>query len=167
MIQTPLRWALLCAALLALSACGFQLRGQADLPSDISPVFVQGLGEYDPIRRELTAQLGFSDIEITETKAEAGSVLKISARQSEKRVLSVDSHGKVAEYELHESLKFALHDAKGEQLLPEQRVALNRDYINTGEQELGKQEEEQMLRQDMRRDLASEIMRRMQIGLAR
>ncbi len=165
MTPTPFRWILLSSLLLTLTACGFQLRGQVELPAGINPLFVQGLGEYDPIYRELKAQLGFSGIRIAETRTQAGAVLVISGRQSEKRVLSVDSHGKVAEYELHESLKFALRSAKGEQLLAAQRVSLNRDYVYAGEQALGKQEEEQMLREDMHKDLASEILRRMQIGL--
>jgi LPS-assembly lipoprotein len=80
-------------------------------------------------------------------------------------VLSVDGNGNVAEYELHEGVRFALVAADGSALVKSQIVSAITTYLNTETQVLGKQQEEGTLRKDLQRDLASQIMRRLQVQL--
>ncbi len=148
-----------------VQGCGFQLRGSVALPSSIGPVYIQGLGEYDELRRELAQMLSFSDIPLASESKGAGSTLKISHRSTDRRVLSVDGNGNVAEYELHEGARFALIGSDGQALVEEQPVSAITTYLNTETQVLGKQQEEGVLRKDLQRDLASQIMRRLQAQL--
>lgn len=159
------RLALLLLTLSLLQGCGFQLRGSVALPSSIGPVYIQGLGEYDELRRELAQILSFSDIPLTAGPKGAASTLKIDNRSSDRRVMSVDGNGKVAEYELHEGARFALIAADGTALVEPQMVNTITTYLNAETQVLGKQQEEGALRKDLRRDLASQIMRRLQAQL--
>lgn len=152
-------------ALALLQGCGFQLRGSIALPSSIAPVYIQGLGEYDELRQELTQIFSFSDIQVVNEPQAAASTLKISNRSSDRRVLSVDGNGNVAEYELHEGVQFALQAADGSALVEPQTVNTTTTYINTETEVLGKQQEEGTLRRDLRRDLASQIMQRLQARL--
>jgi LPS-assembly lipoprotein len=161
-----LKWPLLLLALLALHGCGFQLRGAASLPPGASPMYVQGAPAHDLLRVELENLLAQGGVTLTPRREEANTILQVQDRKSDKRVLSVDQRGKVAEYELHESVRFRLTRPDGSELLPLQQAAITRSYVNTGgEQTLGKQAEELLLRDDMRRDLLLQVLRRLEAQL--
>jgi len=163
--KSVLRPFLLLLALALLSGCGFQLRGKIALPANIGPVHIQGLGEYDEVRRELVQLIRFNDIQVTGQREQAGSILRISDRSSDRRVLSVDGNGNVAEYELHEGARFTLLAKDGTTLVESQPVSTLNTYLNSETEVLGKQQEEGQLRKDMQRDLAAQIMRRLQAQL--
>ncbi|MCG8428438.1 MAG: LPS assembly lipoprotein LptE [Chromatiales bacterium] len=165
MRYNPVPLALLIITLL-LSGCGFQLRGASDLPASISPVHIQGVAPNSPIGRELRQLLLDSQVAVSADFKQAASVLRLSDYRSHRRVLSVDNNGKVAEYELHESVRFELIEKQsGKQRLTPQAIGVTRAYINTEEEVLGKQQEEAFLRQDMQRDLAYRLIRRLQAQL--
>lgn len=159
------QWILPLLALALLQGCGFQLRGAVALPGNIAPVYIQGPGQYDELRLELTQIFSFSDIQVVTDPKAAASTLKISGRSSDRRVLSVDGNGNVAEYELHEGAHFSLVAADGSVLVEPQTVSTITTYLNSETEVLGKQQEEGSLRKDLRRDLASQIMRRLQAQL--
>lgn len=159
------QWILPLLALALLQGCGFQLRGAVVLPGNIAPVYIQGPGQYDELRLELTQIFSFSDIQVVTDPQVAASTLKISSRSSDRRVLSVDGNGNVAEYELHEGAHFSLVAADGSVLVESQPVSTITTYLNSETEVLGKQQEESSLRKDLRRDLASQIMRRLQAQL--
>lgn len=156
---------LLLMTLFMLQGCGFQLRGSAQLPATIAPVHIQGLDARNPLYQELAQQLEFSDIAVTDQAAGASSLLKISDYSSDRRVLSVDGNGNVAEYELHEGARFELRSGSGDSLVASQQVNTLLTYLNSETEVLGKSQEEGLLREDMRRELASQIMRRLQAQL--
>ncbi len=163
LVKQPIRTLLpILISVLLLSGCGFQLRGGVSLPASLSPVHIQGIGQQDALHRELTQLIRYGDLETTDHRQQAGSVLLISHRSSDRRVLSVDGNGKVAEYELHEGVRFTLLDGKGRTLVESQPVDTLTTYLNSETEVLGKQQEEQQLRDDIRRDLAAQIMRRLQ-----
>ena len=151
--------------LLLLSGCGFQLRGTsattATLPADISPLQVQGLHGSDPTREELALLLRSGGVRMAAQGAAAAAVLRLSDRQSRRRVIAIDGNGKVLEYELFESLRFELLDGAGEQRIEAQRVDIARSHLNPEVEVLGKETEEQTLRREMRRELAGQIVNRL------
>ena len=116
----------------------------------------------DEAASELARNLRESRIELTRQRAKASSILRLRNHSINRRVLSVDGNGKVVEYELHETIGFDLIQPTGKLLVPAQQVSVVRAYINTEEQVLGKQQEEEMLRQDMQRDLVDQLLRRLQ-----
>ena len=152
---------------LVIQGCGFQLRGMSssDLPPFISPVYIQGFGQHHPMRAELTQQLERGATTITSNKKEASGILQLSNYNSDRRVLSVDGNGKVTEFELYERVQFRMENSEGKELVENQSVSVIRSYINTDEEVLGKQQEEEMLRMAMRRELAEQILRRLQTQL--
>jgi LPS-assembly lipoprotein len=152
--------------LLALAGCGFQLRVAATLPPAVNPMLIQGAPAHDLLRVEFENLLEQGGVVLTNQRGEARTILTIQDRKSDKRVLSVDQHGKVAEYELHESVRFRVTRPDGSELVPLQRATISRSYVNTGgEQALGKQAEELLLRDDMRRDLLAQVLRRLEAQL--
>lgn len=154
---------LLLLSLLPLQGCGFHLRGDYVLPSHISPVFIEGARA--DLRADLSDLIQGAQIQVTEDRPKASSLLRVRKYRSDRRVLALDSNGKVAEYGLIEELRFDMVDAAGSEMIPEQAVRALQSYINTEEQVLGKQQEEGTLRRSMRRDLAAQTMRRLQSQL--
>lgn len=159
-----LRYLLLLALLALLQGCGFQLRGgdtsSMEVPASIGPLLIQGLPQHDALRLDLEQRLIDSNIEITESAAEATSILRISERKRDRRTQTVDSKGKVLEYELQESLQFQLNDRTGNILVPMQSISANAIYTYQ-KQVLGGQQEENFLRKDLWRRLADQIMIRL------
>ncbi|MES9904861.1 MAG: LPS assembly lipoprotein LptE [Sedimenticola sp.] len=160
---------LLLATLWLLQGCGFHLRGydseKSALPSHISPVLIQGLTEFDSLRTDLARQLNGSGVSVVKERGEANSALRILSRRSDRRTLSTDSSGDIAEYELNEGLDFDLVDRAGAELMKRQTVTVVRSYTNNENEVLGKQNEEEALRKSMRRDLIRSILRRVQSQL--
>ncbi len=149
------------ALTLLIQSCGFQLRGTGDtaqLPAHISPVMIEGLGQYSPVRAEMRQMLEASGVAVTTESATAASRLRILGRASDRRTLSVDSSGKAVEYELHEGVTFDLIDSTGASLVSSQTADTVRDYENTQTEVLGKQQEEALLRENMRFTLINRVI---------
>lgn len=136
-----------------LSACGFHLRGDVALAPQLARIHIQGADPYDPLVRDLTRALTSAGSTVVADPAEATAVLQIVSNSAARRVLSVQTTGKVQEYELYQTLEFRVRDAAGRELLDAQRLELTRDYLYDADDVLGKAGEEETLRRDMRRDL--------------
>ncbi|MEJ1296312.1 MAG: LPS assembly lipoprotein LptE [Candidatus Sedimenticola sp. (ex Thyasira tokunagai)] len=164
-----IRTALLLTTLWLIQGCGFHLRGydseSAVLPAHISPMLIQGLTEYDSLRVDLSRQLRGSEVSVAKENGEANSALRILSRSSDRRVLSTDSNGDVAEYELHEGVDFDLIDRSGSSLVERQTINVIRTYAYNETEVLGKQNEEDLLRKSMQRDLIGRILHRLQSQL--
>jgi LPS-assembly lipoprotein len=158
----PLVALLALLGLLALSAgCGFKPRGQTvDLTSVPGPLHISGIRPYSPLARELRRQLEQTGIAVVDARADSGSVLRIGRRDTDSRVLSVNSRNKAVEYELEESARIALYGLDGRELVAPQTVRVLRILLRPGETLLGSNREEDLLRADMRRELAERIVRR-------
>jgi LPS-assembly lipoprotein len=154
------RLLLLVLLLPLLGACGFQPRGQtAPLVELGGPLQVTGLGLHDPLYRELQQALELAGAGAATDGGAA--VLRISDRRSTRRVLSVDNRNKAVEYELEESFRFSVHDAQGRERVPEQDLLSLRIIFNPEDEVLGRNREEDLLRADMRRDLANRLVERL------
>ncbi len=155
-------WMSVAILLAGLQGCGFHLRNVAKLPSSISPIYLSGVGEHDPLHREFRQVFDSANVQLVTDQSKANSILKISKQSQNRRVLSVDSRGKAVEYEIHHGLDFELLNASGTQLIENQSVGSQRAYENSETDILGKNQEESLLRRDLRLDLIQRIVSRMQ-----
>ncbi len=154
-----------CCLLLLLSGCGFQLRGAGTykLPDSLATlrVIVQGSQSVnDPLR------LAMEDVLRTQaggTVVQTGDVplLILSTENIDNQVLTVDTSGKVNAYLVRYELGFNVVDAAAEPLLPPQTLRLQRDYRFNPLNVLAKEQEEETLRRELRRDALSQIVRRL------
>jgi LPS-assembly lipoprotein len=157
----PPRVASLLALALLLNGCGFALRGQqAELTRLPDPVFITGIRPYRELHREITDALRLAGATITPVAANA-LVLRIEEPRSERRVFSVDRRNKVLEYELEESFVFRVNAPDRHELIPPQRLRSLRIHLNPDVEVLGRNREEDLLRADMRRDLAQRLVERL------
>lgn len=150
------------ALLLALTACGFHLRGEVQLASQLNRIHIQGGDRYDPLIRELTRALTAAGASVVAEPQAATAVLQVLTNSGSRRVLSVRATGKVQEYEIYQTFAFRVSDAAGVELLPAQQLELTREYLFDADDVLSKSTEEESLRRDMRRDLVRLAMLRLE-----
>lgn len=156
---------LLVSLLVTLSACGFHLRGEVELPPVLQDTFIDSKDPFTGIARPLRNQLQRSDVTVLETREQASAVLKIVAERSENRVLSVGSSGKATEYELFNEVVFSLSDGAGKVLLKPQTVRMTRDLVFDETELLGKVSEADSIHREMLDSLARQILVRIQVGM--
>jgi len=148
-----------------LSGCGFHLRGDIDLPEEMSEVTLAGThpnGELGVAVRNGFARLGG---QVVDSGSGARSVLVITQDSYSRRVLSVDSIGQANEYELAYTLGFRLDDADGAIRVVQQSINLRRQYRFDPNLTLSKADEEARLVREMRQDAARQLLRRLKAGI--
>jgi len=144
---------------LLLNGCGWRLRGSLDVDVVLPPMQLQFQQASADLKRELTQTLKSSGVVLS---VDADRVLVIHSESQGRRVLSVDSSGKVSEYELQHELVFSVSDVQGESLISNDRISQQRDYQFDESAVLAKGEEEQRLFDFMRSMSIQSLMRRLQ-----
>ena len=139
-----------------LSACGFHLRGKISLPPSLETVRITS--PDGDLRTYLADALDFSGATVTE--GDAGALVDVVNVRFDRRVRTVDNRGLATSYTLHYAVDFRVEDASGATLLDTATINLRRDLNFDSTQVLEKEDEEQFLRDDMRRAAAQQILRR-------
>ena len=150
-------------AILALAwltaSCGFQLRGQAKLPFETLYVAVPGTSQLGTeLKRNIIAG---TNTKLVNDPALAKAVLTVTSEKRSKTILSFNTSGTVAEFQLRYRLSFRVSDAKGRDYLPQSEIRLTRDVSFNDAQVLAKESEEALLYRDMQGDMVQQILRRL------
>lgn len=155
---------LLLAALLATGACGFKLRGDVEVPAELSPVFVQAR-RGSPVGNEIVRHLQGSQVQLAAGPRQARTIIRLGNERRSSRVVAVDRDGKVLARELHYGLTFDAVTPDGKQLVPQQSLDLVRSYEDPGAEVLGKQLESELIYTDMFSDAADRILTRLRVAV--
>lgn len=147
----------LIVCILTLAACGFQLRGVADL--SFQNLYIQG--PKLSISKALNKSLAVNGVKIVEDKESADLLLEFMNEAVEKRILSLSGAGRVTEYDLFYRVHFRLRDPSNPLWGEVQTIEERRDFSYDDTQLLAKQSEEVRLNDDMRADAVREILRRL------
>ena len=148
---------LLLAACMAvtLCACGFQMRGTAALPEEMSVTYINSNNPYGTLVTDFADALRVHHVVVTEDRSEATAILDIMDDKQDKSVLSVNSSGKVLEFQLQQSIEFDVKTSDQLPLLEPQRVSLTRDYLYSNTDVLSKEREQVVVRRALQRELIS------------
>ena len=157
-----LRVALVLGALAGAAAgCGFQLQGAGVLPEVVATTYVEVPQRFTEFHLRLTDALTSRGVELTESREEAGAVLRILEDESGQRVLSVSARNTPQEYEVFYAVGFSL-EAGGAALIDNEFLVATRSYSYDPTQVLGMSAEEQVLREALADDLARRVLRRIE-----
>ncbi len=141
------------------AACGFQLRGQANLPFETLYVAVPEISQLGTeLKRNIIAG---TRTKLVNDQSQAQAILSVSAEDRSKTILSFDTSGRVREFQLRYRLSFRVHDARGRDYLPQSEIRLTRDISFNDSQVLAKETEELLLYRDMQSDMVQQILRRL------
>ncbi len=160
MIKYTLSRALAVVLVLALSACGFHLRDALQLPPDLGPLRVQSPDPYSPLAESLSEALARAGAIPAAEGATEVATLRVLSEKWGNTPLSVDAFGRAQEYTLRYAVFFRLTRADGSILVPQQALELSRDYISSVRTTIGTDSEREILAKEMRREMVSSILRR-------
>ncbi|MEM8497313.1 MAG: LPS assembly lipoprotein LptE [Pseudomonadota bacterium] len=148
--------------IIALSACGFQLRGAFQVPEALGSVHLSSENPGSPILNSVRRSMLSSGVQLVDTDQEAPYTLHLSGERSEKRSISVDSLAAAAEFQLRQFVSYELRSRRGELLVGPHELIVERNFQNDINNVVGKRDEERLIREEMQVLLASQIMRRYQ-----
>jgi len=154
--------ALLLATFAVLSGCGFHLRGALSLPPGLEEIQIKARDPYSALARSLERSLvhnGVTVVPATDRDAYV-AVLDVLSERWASRPQSVDQFGRAQEYNLRYAVVFALHNADGDVLVPQQAVELARDYVSAPDDATGIDSERELLTREMQREMNAAILRR-------
>jgi LPS-assembly lipoprotein len=140
-----------------LTACGFQLRGQLNLPDNIEPIFISAANSQLGI--EIRNLFSSNNIALTDQAGDANYKLVLLQQERDRRTLSVGADANAVEYQLIETAVFAIEDGSGKVVLAPKTLTERRVMRNDPDQVVSKGEEEALIRNEMLRSLAAKIVR--------
>ena len=143
---------------LSLAACGFHLRGLANLP--FQSVYISGSAS---IVEDLKKSFSSSGVKVLPSPEGAQALVEFLSETNEKRILSLSGGGKVSEYELVYMLSYRARLATATEWGPEQRVEMRRAFTYDDTQLLAKSYEEARLSNDLHADAVREVVRRLSV----
>lgn len=144
---------------LLLAACGFQLRGVANLPFET--LYLDG-GGNPPLAAEIGRAIrSGTQSRLTDKAEDAQVVLLVQGAAQEKRILALSGAGRVREYELIYRVAFRLTDKEGRDLIATQPIEMRRAMLWDDALVLAKEQEEALLYSDMQKDVIGQLMRRL------
>ena len=145
--------------MLAVTACGFHLRGQiSSLPFDSIYVTAPS-GHTIGIEVERAIRVG-TNAKVVNKPEKADAILQILSAVNEKSILSLSAGGRVREFQLGYRVSARLLDTNGSEIAPFEEISLTRVLPFLDAQVLAKAAEEDMLYKDMQADAIQQIIRR-------
>ena len=164
--MTPMRARFLVPALVAALAvgCGFAPRGALKVPEGFGAIAVTAADPYSPLADDLRRSLQRAGANTT-ASADGAARLAITSESWETRPISVDAFVAVREVETRYRVTFDLVDAAGAKRLDQQTVELTRDYVYEAAEAFGNPGEQEIIQQELRRDMQAAILRRVDLAM--
>jgi LPS-assembly lipoprotein len=148
--------------LLLTSACGFHLRGSQLTEFNVANIYINP-SSAPKLTTEVKSQLSGAGVSLASSAQDASYVIALKEESFEKSVLSVSAAtGKVEEYQLIFQAKMDVIHADGHNIVKNDKVLSARDFTFDENAVLGKFSEEEILREDLVRRAASQVLRRLQ-----
>lgn len=147
---------------LLLSACGFQLRGEARLPAAMNQTHLVASDDSSAFVRELERLLTANDVTLVGPDVDSAAELRIRGERMRREALSIAGDARVREFVQIFEVTLSVVDSKGQVLVPEETLRLSRDYSFDEQEILAATREEEFLRADLRQSMAARVVRRLE-----
>jgi len=150
---------------LLCSACGFQLRGEASLPPEMSKTQMVIDNEYSTLARRVRVMLEQSGVRFVNSN-EATAILEIPTNQVVTDVLTIGDNARVKEYRITHTVRFRLVDPQGAEMLPLQTLRQAREISFDEQKILAASREQEYLKEDLAETLARLLVSRLELSSA-
>jgi LPS-assembly lipoprotein len=147
---------------LMLAACGFQLRGEANLPPTLQRVHVQIADQFSPLKRDLEAALARAGAQVADKSGEGVAELTLTNVSLAPVVRSVGATAFVNEFSMIYHVELAIADGAGKSLLPLQVIEHSREFTFDQSQAIGTNVEQDEIKKEMERDMVQTVMRKVE-----
>lgn len=167
-----------------LAACGFKLRGSAELPGYKLPfativLSLPPTSEFYAVLKR-TIEASSPGTRVVSGVKEAEAILTVLGDTSQKNILSLNASGRAREFQLVRTFSFKVHAnvaatasappvkytdapaaAGATEYIAPSIITLRRDITYSDDLVLSKESEEALLWRDMQNDLVQQLMRRL------
>ena len=150
--------------MLALSSCGYSLRGSYSLTANIQSIQLnveESNSEFSRLLQRSLESAGVSVNLVESEFSESSTVLMVSNEQVVSRPVSINARSRAAQYELRMSITIAIGNSAGYLIEPESLI-VQRIYFEDIENISGNREEVEIISTEMRRELVLQLMRRLE-----
>lgn len=167
-MRSLVRWTVFCGSGLAalLAGCGFQLRGQAQLPPELGVTYVQSqqpIGVPPGIlNRKLRSILAVNGVTVAGDPTQASAIITILREGSSRRTVAADRFDIKREYSLDYSAVYEVKLTGGRTLIAAESINANRALLFDENRVLGFEAAQESLVESMAEDMAWQIVRRLQ-----
>jgi LPS-assembly lipoprotein len=145
---------------LLTSACGWQLRGAADISQNLSPLYISAIDAHGELITQLRQTLKANRITVTEDSREAPYAIYILEETSDKRGVGVGNNALSSAYELTLKADYEIRTKNSEYIT--KAAAFSARSFNYNSASIGSAaQEEALLRKEMQRELVQQILRRL------
>lgn len=148
-------------AALLLAGCGFQLRGAATLPPEMSRTHMVIDDEHSTLARRVTILLERNGVQLVQAD-EATAVLEVPQNDVVTEVLTIGDNARVREYRVTQTVRFRLTDAAGREIIPWQTLRQAREISFDEQQILASSREQEYLREALGQTLAQLLLARLE-----
>ena len=135
-----------------LAACGFQMRGAASVPPEMARTYIATEDQRSLFYRRLRDSLRGAGVNVVDSPVEATATFSIMSDIPGQRVLSVSARNVPREFEVFYTVFYSVQ-TEDATLLEARSQTLTRDYTWDETQVLGKEKEEELLREAIVDDL--------------
>jgi LPS-assembly lipoprotein len=146
--------ATLLLALLTLTACGFQMRGYADL--SFRTLYIEG---NISISKELKKSLAVNGVKVVSEKEDAELMMDLMSEVTEKRILSLSGTGVVREFDLIYRVTYRVKQPDEDLWGDPKVIETRRDFSYSDREVLATGYEEQRLNTEMRQETTQQLVR--------
>lgn len=160
-VKQTLHWMVILIIGMVISACGFHLRGEIELPALYEKVHIVDRGNT-AVAKPLAEFLQNVGSDIVSRPEEATAVITLLSRGTQRRALAVGGKS-IREFELQLNISFIVQNGLGEQIGSQQNVSMTRTYRNDPDNVLGKGNEESIIIEEMNRDILTQILFRLKV----
>ncbi len=143
---------------LALSGCGFHLRGTGVDNVELEELQLSARNSYGQLYRNIRQALIIDGVTISES---APYHLQLVEERLDKTAVTYTSRATPAEFELVTSLTFQITDERSRPLVGPETLRTQRIFVNDTDNLTGTSEEEDLLRREMRDDLTRQLLFRL------
>jgi LPS-assembly lipoprotein len=160
---------LLLLMILALTGCGFHLKGTVDSGSIrwLNHVCVVIQEAHQDLGPMLQNQLKAYGIQVTTDPSLAQYWLIIEREDLQQTISSISSSTTPRQYEITYILDYKLQQAKGAEVIPTNRIIITRQITLNSDRILGSKDESELQKSEMRRDAVIQILNRLSCAAPR
>lgn len=159
-----MRIALLLLLSLVITSCGFHLRGTGGYTLGAESVAVVADNPQSDLAASLKETLEGNGVAVVPT-TDAEYVIRLGSETTTRRPVASSGSITVSEYEVRVRALFSVVDASGKTVIPSTALSTDRIYSFDATNFVGNAEEEAVLVEEMREDLAGQLVRRLSASL--
>ncbi|MEO8778797.1 MAG: LPS assembly lipoprotein LptE [Rhodanobacter sp.] len=159
-LRRPIQASLLLLVVLALGACGFHLRQNANLPASMQRIHLAA--GSSSFQRQLARALTSAGVTVEDNAGPGIAELNVPTAAFSTDTLSSGGYARISEYAIHYTVRFGVTDAGGQTLVPLQNINMSREYSYDASNTVGNASQVTQIETSLDNDMVQAIMFRLQ-----